>query len=88
MNATTVEQDPSYQAAADIAVRFSAWMSAVRHLRATAGGDFTTELRSMLELSRVREDSLVMRQDVRRVASYYMHEWTGLAPLPSDPKPR
>jgi hypothetical protein len=29
-----------------------------------------------------------MRTDVLRVASYYMHKWTGLEPLPSDPKPR
>jgi hypothetical protein len=39
-------------------------------------------------LSRVREDSYVMRVDVRRVASYYMQQWAGLAPLAGDPPPR
>jgi hypothetical protein len=88
VNDTTVEQDPSYLGAADVAVRFSAWMVAVRTLRAKSGGDFTPELGVLLELSRVRDDSLVMRGDVLRVASYYMQQWAGVAPLPTDPKPR
>jgi hypothetical protein len=29
-----------------------------------------------------------MRVDVLRVASYYMQQWAGLAPLATDPKPR
>jgi len=86
-NASTPEKDPSYLGAAEISVRFSGWMVAVRSLRQTSGGDFTPELREILELARVRPDSHAMRGDVLRVASYYMHEWTGLAPLPTDPKP-
>ena len=88
VNATTPEADPSYEGAADVSVRFSAWMVAVRTLREQCGGDFTAELKEILELSRVRSDSLVMRSNVLRVASFYMHEWTGLAPLPTDPSPR
>lgn len=87
-NATPLEDDPGMQGAADISVRFSAWMEAVRTLRDNTGGDFTAELGGILTLSRVREDSHCMRMDVRRVASYYMKEWTGLDPLPGDPKPR
>lgn len=88
VNTTSRKEDPSYFAAADMAVRFSAWMSAVRALRKKCGGDFTAELGPILELSRVREDSYVMQMDVRRVASFYMHEWAGLQPLAGDPKPR
>lgn len=86
-NATTPEQDPSYQGAADISLQFSPWMVAVRAIRKQGCGDLTPELRTILELSRARPDSHCMQADVRRVASYYMHEWTGLAPLPGDPKP-
>jgi hypothetical protein len=88
VNATPAEQDPGFIGAAGVSVRFSAWMVAVRALREKAGGDFTPELRSILELSRVRGDSQAMRQDVLRVASYYMQQWAGLEPLPTDPKPR
>lgn len=87
-NATKPEEDPSYEGAAAVSVRFSAWMVAVRSLRSCCGGDFTPELGAILELSRERPDSHAMRQDVCRVASYYMSEWAGLAPLDTDPKPR
>ena len=56
-------------------------------LREKAGGDFTPELRTILELSRIREDSHLMQEDVRRVSSYYMQQWAGVAPLPGNPKP-
>ncbi|MCB1122726.1 MAG: hypothetical protein KJT03_14330, partial [Verrucomicrobiae bacterium] len=88
VNATTVEEDPSYDGAADVSIRFSAWMSAARALRDKCGGDFTKELQPILELSRVRPDSYVMRADVCRVASYYLHQWAGIEPLPTDPKPK
>lgn len=88
VNATPVEQDPGYHGAAEISIRFSGWMCAVRALRDKAGGDFTPELQTILELSRIRTDSQVMRADVCRVASYYLHQWAGIAPLPTDPKPR
>lgn len=88
VNATTVEQDPGYHGAASISIRFSAWMCAVRKLRTECGGDFTGELKPILELSRVRPDSYVLRMDVCRVASYYLHQWAGVEPLPTDPKPR
>lgn len=80
--------DPAYHAAADISVRFSGWMAAVFHLRERAGGDFTPELRGLLTAARRRPDSFVLRQDVVRVASYYLQQWAGDAPLPTDPPPR
>jgi hypothetical protein len=88
VNATTAEEDPSYQGAANVSIRFNGWMSATRALREKCSGDFTPELKTILELSRVRPDSYCMRQDVCRVASFYLHEWAGIAPLPSDPKPK
>lgn len=87
-NASTPEQDPHYDAAADADARFSAWMEAVRALREKSDGDFIPELREILELSRVREDSHAMTRDVRRVASYYMKQWANVEPLPGDPPPR
>mgnify|MGYP001332570045 CR=1 FL=1 len=42
----------------------------------------------MLELARQRPDSIALRQDVVRVASYYLKEWAGVAPLATDPLPR
>ncbi|HEX5011068.1 MAG TPA: hypothetical protein VFY71_11775 [Planctomycetota bacterium] len=88
VNETPVAADPGDLGAAEVSVRFSAWMAAMRTLREKCGGDFTPELREILELSRVRSDSQVMRGDVLRVASFWMHEWTGLEPLPTDPPPR
>ena len=87
MNDTPVDQDPSYQGAADVQVRFSAWRVAVQSLRQKRGADFIPELRRILELSRVRTDSRVL-QDVRRVASYYAKTWGGIEPAPGDPPPR
>lgn len=81
-------EDPGYEAAAGFSIRFSAWMAAARHLRREAGGDFTGELRAILVLARRRPDSQVLRGDVVRVASFYLHEWAGDEPLPSDPPPR
>jgi hypothetical protein len=87
-NASTVEQDPSYEGAARVSILFGGWMQAVRTLRERCGGDFTPELGAVLELSRERPDSIVMRSDVRRVASYWMKEWAGVEPHPDDPPPR
>jgi hypothetical protein len=88
VNATTEEQDPSYYRAADVSIRFGGWMKAVRALHAKPGGDFIPELREILELSRVRTDSYVMKHNVQRVASYYVKEWAGIEPLPDDPPPK
>jgi hypothetical protein len=85
---TASEQDPSYKGAADVAVRFQAWMQAALTLTGCCDGDFSAELRALLVLARQRPDSHVLRQDVVRVASYHLEQWTGEAPLPSDPPPR
>jgi hypothetical protein len=87
-NGTSVEADPSYEGAADVSIRFNGWMEAARQLRTKGNGDFTTELKPILELSRLRTDSHVMRMDVCRVASYYLQQWAGIEPLPTDPKPK
>lgn len=88
VNATPEEQDPSYEGAADASIRFSSWMVAVRALREKTQADFVPELREILELSRIRTDSYVMQQDIRRVSSFYLKEWAGVEPLPGDPPPK
>lgn len=99
-NASTVEEDPGYEGAADVSRRFNGWIVAARALRARREAadaselasdmnkDLESRLATILELSRLRPDSQAMRQDVCRVASFHLHEWTGTAPLPGDPPPR
>ena len=70
------------------ATRFYGWISAARAVREKCDADLTPELKTILELSRVRPESHCMRQDICRVASFYLHEWAGIAPLPTDPKPK
>jgi hypothetical protein len=86
--ARTADEDPALAGAAEISVRFSGWMEAARTLREKWGGDFSAELRTILQLARQRPDSYVLRNDVVRVASYHLQQWTGEAPLPTDPPPR
>jgi hypothetical protein len=64
------------------------WHITITSLREKSGGDFTPELKTILELSRVKKDSVRMQIDVCRVASYYLHVWAGVEPLPTDPPPR
>lgn len=87
-NSQPVEADPSYEAAAKIASRFHYWIDAARTVHKLQVGDLSPELLEILKLSRVRTDSHAMRRDVCRIASFYTQQWTGLEPLPTDPKPR
>ena len=87
-NDTPVSEDPSMELAGYASQRFHGWMDAVRALREFNGGDFTPELQEILTLSRVRTDSHAMQADIRRVSSFYLHEWAGVAPLAGDPPPR
>lgn len=82
------EQDPYGEAVASAAARFKAWTDPAVALRKHSGGDFTAELRPILELSRVRTESRVMRLEVRRSASYQMLEWAKVEPLPGELDPR
>lgn len=86
-NGTPKEVDPNFESAVDPATRFYGWIPAVKRLREKCGADFTPELKTILELSRVRPESHCMRVDICRVASHYLHQWAGIAPLPTDPKP-
>ncbi len=87
-NAIPAPADPTFSGAADVSLRFSGWMAAARTLRERDHGDFVPELKTILELSRIRTDSQVLQADVRRVASHYLHEWAGVEPQPDDPPPR
>jgi hypothetical protein len=79
--------DPSPQYA-DISTRFSAWMVATRALQGTAGVDFVPQLEAIIEPARTHQHNHVVRIDVVRVASYYLQQWGGIEPLPTDPPPR
>lgn len=85
---TPASADGAYLWAAAISRRFSAWLDAVRSLRESGAAESDEELARILELARRRPDSTAMRMDVVRVASYWLHQWTGVEPLPSDPPPR
>jgi hypothetical protein len=88
VNAIPAGEDPSYQHAAYVGIRFNGWMTAVFALREKCNADFTPELKAILELSRAHPDSQVMQVDICRVASFYLKEWAGIAPLASDPQSR
>lgn len=87
-NQTPKEQDPDFALAVDPASRFYGWIPAARRLREQCGADLIPELKTILELSRVRPESTCMRRDICRVASHYLQQWASIAPLPTDPPPR
>lgn len=87
-NNTPKEQDPDFATAVDPTSRFYGWIPAAKNLREKCGADLTPELKTILELSRVRPESTCMSRDICRVASYYLQQWAGIEPLPSDPKPK
>lgn len=76
VNATTVEEDPSYQKAADAGVRFAGWSEAARVLHGRPGVDMRPVMREILDLARVRGESLMM-MDVVRVSGFWTKEWSG-----------
>lgn len=88
VNETPVEEDPSFLGACDASIRFSAWIDAARLARERGIVDRAPELEAILVRSRRRPESVALRQDICRVASYHMSQWTGATPHPDDPAPR
>jgi hypothetical protein len=78
VNATTVEDDPSYERAAAASARFAGWTEAARTLHGNAGVDLLPVMQEILVLARVRSESIAM-QDVVRVSSYYVEQWEGVS---------
>lgn len=70
-----------------ISTRFSAWMVATRALQTAKVADFVPQLKEIIEPARKYDQLYAIRQDVVRVASFYLREWGGIAPLPTDPPP-
>lgn len=83
-----VALERQYTHGADISTRFAAWMEAARALQGKDGVDFVPELQEIIEPARKHDKNHMMRIDVVRVASYYLQQWGGIAPLPTDPPPR
>jgi hypothetical protein len=80
----TPEQDAAINA---ISTRFSAWMVATRALQEPKVADFVPQLKEIIEPARQHDKLYAIRMDVVRVASFYLREWGGIAPLPTDPPP-
>ena len=74
VNATSAEADPSYELAGRVSWRFAGWSEAARTLHGRPGADLRPVMRQILELARVRAESLAM-QDVARVSGYYVGKW-------------
>lgn len=74
VNATPAEADPSYELAGRVSWRFAGWHEAARTLHGRPGVDLRPVLKQILELARVRRESLAM-QDVVRVSGFYVEKW-------------
>jgi hypothetical protein len=74
VNATSAEADPSYELAGQVEVRFAGWSEAARTLHGRPGVDLRPVMKQILELARVRSESLAL-QDVVRVSGHYVEEW-------------
>lgn len=76
------EDDPTNQEAAAVSVLFFSWFLGLHALHDFAGVDGLPELNHVLTLARQREDSYVIKNDVVRIAVYYLNEW-GAKPVPA-----
>lgn len=86
LNEAKLDANATAIAAADITIRFSAWMDAVRALRySSVRADMVPELLAILERSRVRTDIPSIQEDVRRVASKFAKDWARVPPAAGDP---
>jgi hypothetical protein len=84
VNELPIDKDPGFEEAGEVAYRFAVWIGAVKSLRQNGSEDFVPELQEILELSRIRTESITMQSNVRRVASHYLRLWAGIESLPGD----
>jgi len=84
----TPDSDAYNTHVADISTRFSAWMVATRALQEAKVADFVPQLQEIIEPARRLDKVYAIRVDVVRVASFYLNQWGGIAPLSTDPPPR
>ena len=85
VHATPVADDPRYEKAAAVSVRFVGFTGACVAMHERAGIDQLPLLREIQALARVRDDSYVMKVDVSRVADFYVKKWDAAAPRPTTP---
>lgn len=86
LNGTSTE--PPFGWENDLTQWFSAWMVAVRAVQGKDAVDLTPTLHEILREARKCTSSGVIQAHITRVASYNLHQWAGIAPLPGDPPPR
>ena len=84
-NTKVGDADTTFIAAADLSIRFAAWIDAARSLRRSSSGDFVPDLVAILNQSRLRTENEAIQQEIRRVASHFAKEWAGIEPLKGDP---
>jgi hypothetical protein len=83
------EDDPNRGTiASEISQRFSDWMVATRALQGQGNVSFVPVLQEIAILARKGAGDHNIRLTVLRVASFYLHKWGGIEPLPGDPPPR
>ncbi len=75
-NRSLPEQDPDYEKAADIDIRFIAWVQAANKLSKKTGRSFIVPLQEIHDLAQIRTDSVAFQNDVLPVARYYLERWT------------
>ncbi len=75
-NRSLPAQDPDYEKAADIDIRFMAWVQAANKLSRKTGKSFIGPLQEIHDLAQVRTDSVALQNDVVPVARYYLERWT------------
>jgi hypothetical protein len=75
-NATKPEDDPNHQQAAEVSVLFAEWFHGHHALYASAGTEGLPQLQVVFELALMRGDSYLMKNDVARIAQYYVKEWS------------
>lgn len=68
--------DPSFREVANVAVRFYGWIDAAESLRTRSQGNFQPELKEILDLAEPVTGSLVMQNDVSRIARHHLEKWS------------
>ncbi len=69
--------DPTFQEVANFSIRFFGWVDAAEALRKRNRGNCIPELKAILELAEPVTESLVLQNDVCRVARHHLKEWSG-----------
>lgn len=65
-----------FTGASEASLLFSSWFQAHHALHDLVGVNGVLQLKQILDVAAQRPDSFLMREDIGRVAQYYVHHWT------------